>query len=83
MNKNEYLKLQMQMLQARVLFWHSMIVSGAYKLRDIQKGVGSDKYGMTIFGDMTDEEKLQDSRQIMQSHINHMQECLDAITVEK
>jgi len=88
---------QLVVLALRAMYQHAEVVSGAYKLRQVERGVSKEdigKYreaGLLIessvgtgiaFRRMTDEEKLEDSLDIMQRHIELAQECLDHLNPE-
>jgi hypothetical protein len=70
-----------QMLSSfsHVLYWHAQIISGAYKARNIQKGDEATKG----WRNLTDEEKLEDSFNAMQAHINRIYECTDYLPTSK
>lgn len=84
MNK-QYAQNQFFLAQTRAMMQHAEIVSGAYKFRKIQRGRDNTAEEIAAgdtslhFRDMTDEEKLQSSLEIMQLQINLMQECMDHI----
>jgi hypothetical protein len=71
----EYAKMQFKVFEMRALRAHAEIVSGAYKLRNTQVGDGSGNWR-----DCTDEEKLQDHVNQMNSHIKFMSEIMESIT---
>lgn len=70
-----------QILQAfcQVLYRHAEIVSGAYKYRGLQKGCGKNDDGTIAFRPCTEQEKLEDSMQVMQRQIHRLNECIDYV----
>jgi len=71
-----YREGQIVSTQAQLLRSHAEITSGAYKLRNVQRG--------TIDGewrDMSEDELLQDSMQTMQCHIDRLNALVDKLEV--
>jgi hypothetical protein len=64
---------------ARVLSRHAEIVSGAYKLRKIQQGDGTNPDGTIQYRDLTDAEKLADSLAVMKRHVDRLMDLEDYI----
>lgn len=63
---------QLLVLQTRVIFQQTKILSGSYKTRDVRIG-GSD--GRVL----TEAELLNDEIKTMKRHIEHMQEIQEAL----
>ena len=75
----KYIEGQLMGVMAQVLYRHAEIVSGAYKLRDGDRGLGKDAEGRIMWAPLTDEEKLKSSMGIMQAQIHRLQDTIEAM----
>lgn len=70
---------QMLGVFCQVLYRHAEIVSGAYRLRSVQKGCGSDADGTIVFRPLIESELLEDSMRVMRAQIHRFNEFVDAL----
>jgi hypothetical protein len=68
-----YAEGQLLIWNARVLRQHALIVSGAYRFRQVSCG------GV----ELTDDEKLKDELVVLDRHINFMEEVLEHLAEHK
>ncbi len=75
----KFIDSQIAVLQARVMYWHAMVTSGAYRSIKTQRGCGRGDDGAIIFRDLTDEEKLDHCMGVLKNHLDRLQEFSDYI----
>jgi hypothetical protein len=79
----KYIDGQILCIAAQILRCHAEVMSGAYKLRKLQKATEENNPDGTIkWRDATEEEKLADSMMILHSQIDRLNEFVEAMASE-
>lgn len=69
-----YLEGQIACIQAHILQWHAIIVSGAYKHRKVETKDGSGGWRP-----LTEAELLDDATAILRRHVENLHEFTEAL----
>lgn len=72
-----YIEGQLLAIFSQILYRHAEIVSGGYKLNKMQKACNNNNEGETLWLDLTEDEKLQESLNIMKTQIRRFNDALD------
>lgn len=71
---------QFQIHQSYALYWQTMAMTGAAKLRAVSRGCEKTPEFPDGWRELTDQEKTQEALDTMKRHIHLMAECNDAIS---
>lgn len=82
LSRKEALQAQITATQAYLMEWHAVVVSGAYKQRNLQK-IASEDPEPIIWRRATDEEKLAHAVQALQAHAKRIGELTDLLLEEE
>lgn len=74
-----YIEAQALAVFGQVLRVHAEVVSGTYKLRQLDQGCGKNEDGSIKFRPLTDEEKLQHGMQTLQAQVHRLADIAEAI----
>lgn len=74
----KFAETQLLSVFGQVLYRHAEIVSGAYRFQKTQQGTEEkDERGQTVWRELTDDEKLEQSMTIMRAQLHRIHDLVD------